>query len=134
MNQQMMIQAIVFYVPLSVAFIWLGIGLVRARRWAWTLTVVLSWIWLIIGVVAFAMIMLFMGPTTWASIAKQGADPARSDHGNARSSPVRSWPASIFCFRAYFSSSVTASPSVQPVRGEIRRSAGPTAVPCRCSP
>ena len=75
MNQQMMIQAIVFYVPLSVAFIWLGIGLVRARRWAWTLTVVLSWIWLIIGVVAFAMIMLFMGPTTWASIAKQGAIP-----------------------------------------------------------
>ena len=30
MNRQMMIPAMVFYLPLAVAFIWLGIGLVRA--------------------------------------------------------------------------------------------------------
>jgi hypothetical protein len=75
MNHQMTIQGVVFYLPLSVAFIWLGIGLARARRWAWTLTVVLSWIWLIIGIVVFAMFMLLLGPTMWASMARQEAIP-----------------------------------------------------------
>jgi len=74
MNSQMMIPGIIFYLPLAVAFIWLGIGLVRARRWAWTLTVVLSWMWLIMGVVAFVMVVFFMGPIS-ASIAQQGKMP-----------------------------------------------------------
>jgi hypothetical protein len=74
MNRQMMIPGLVFYLPLAVAFIWLGIGLVRARRWAWTLTVVLSWMWLIIGLVGCVMFVFFMGPMT-ASIAEQGKMP-----------------------------------------------------------
>src|SRR6516165_3731020 len=38
MNQQTVIFGLAFYAPLAVAFIWLGIGLARARRWARTLT------------------------------------------------------------------------------------------------
>jgi hypothetical protein len=60
MNSQMMVPAMVFYFPLAVAFIWLGIGLVRAHRWAWTLTVVLSWMWLIMGVVSLVMFEFFI--------------------------------------------------------------------------
>jgi len=75
MNRQTMIAGMVFYLPLAVAFIWMGIGLVRARRWAWTLTVVLSWMWLIMGVVASVMFVSFMGPMMSASIAQQGKVP-----------------------------------------------------------
>lgn len=69
-DRQLMITGMVLYLPLALAFIWLGIGLVRARRWAWTLTVVLSWMWLIMGVVAFAMVVFFMG-----TMAQQGGMP-----------------------------------------------------------
>jgi hypothetical protein len=75
MNSQMMVPAMVFYFPLAVAFIWLGIGLIRARRWAWTLSVVLSWMWLIVGVVGFVMFVFLMGPTMSASIVQQGKMP-----------------------------------------------------------
>jgi len=75
MNRQTVIPAMVVYPPLAVGFIWLGIGLMRARRWAWTLTVVLSWMWLIIGVVSFVMVVFFMGSSTWAAIAQQGQMP-----------------------------------------------------------
>src|SRR5580658_3543104 len=68
MNRQAMIQAMVFYLTLAVALIWLGIGLVGARRWAWTLTVVLSWMWLIVGVVAFVMVAFFMAPMMAAAM------------------------------------------------------------------
>ena len=74
-GQAGMIPAMVFYLPLAVAFIWLGIGLARARRWAWTLTVLLSWMWLIVGVVGFVLFVFFLGPMTWASIAQQGKIP-----------------------------------------------------------
>ncbi|MFI5455576.1 MAG: hypothetical protein ACHRXM_09005 [Isosphaerales bacterium] len=75
MNRQMMIPGMVFYLLLAVAFIWLGIGLVRARRWAWTLTVVLSWMWLIVGVVSCVMFVFFIGPMMASSIAEQGKLP-----------------------------------------------------------
>jgi hypothetical protein len=74
MNRQTMIPATVFYVTLAVAFIWLGIGLIRARRWAWTLTMVLSWMSLIVGVFSFVVFVFVMGPMT-ASIAQQGKMP-----------------------------------------------------------
>jgi hypothetical protein len=38
-SMQMMIAGMVFYLLLAVALIWLGIGSIRARRWAWTLTI-----------------------------------------------------------------------------------------------
>ena len=72
---QMMIPALVFYVLLAVALIWLGIGLVRARRWAWTLTVVLSWMWLVIRVVSFVAFVFLIGPMIWESMARDGKVP-----------------------------------------------------------
>jgi len=75
MNTQVMIPGLVVYFPVAVAFIWLGIGLARARRWAWTLSVVLSWMGLITGVVSFFMGVFLMGPMMSASIAQQGKMP-----------------------------------------------------------
>ena len=56
MSRPVMISGIFVYLPLAVGFIWLGIGLFRARRWAWTLTVVSSWMGLIVGVVSFVAV------------------------------------------------------------------------------
>ena len=133
MNTRMMIPGMVIYLLLAVAFVWLGIGSLRARRWAWTLTVVLSWMWLVMGVVMFVSFVFVAGPMMSATIAQQGK-MRRKRLWRCGSSVVRSRPASIFSCRPCSCSSTTASPCVRPVRGEIRRSAGPTAVPCRCSP
>ena len=61
----------VFYLVLAVVFIWLGIGSIRARRWAWALTVILSWLWLILGVFGTAGLALF-GSGIRASMMQQG--------------------------------------------------------------
>jgi hypothetical protein len=37
------------YVFVAVTFIWLGIGSVRTKRWARSLTLVVSWYWMILG-------------------------------------------------------------------------------------
>jgi hypothetical protein len=78
MNTRMMIPGIAFYLVLAVAFIWLGIGSIRARRWAWTLTVLLSWIWLIMGVVGFVMFVFVMGPMMRASMEQQAKLPPQA--------------------------------------------------------
>jgi len=70
-NAQTMIPAVAFYLVLAVAFIWLGIGSIRARRWAWTLTVILSWMWIIVGGVGFLGFVLFAGPMMSAAAAQQ---------------------------------------------------------------
>jgi hypothetical protein len=77
-NAQSMIPAIAFYLVLAVAFIWLGVGSIRARRWAWTLTVVLSWMWLIVGVVGFAAFVLFAGPIMSAAMEQQAKMPPQA--------------------------------------------------------
>jgi hypothetical protein len=68
----MMFPAIIFYFLLGVALIWVGIGSIRARRWAWTLTVVLSWMWLILGAVSFIGFVFLAGPMMAASMQQQG--------------------------------------------------------------
>ncbi|MBN2578201.1 MAG: hypothetical protein JXB10_04350 [Pirellulales bacterium] len=70
MGLRMMIPSLFIYLVLAGAFIWLGIGSIRARRWAWTLTVVLSWMWLVIGVFSLLILICFM-PMMWASIEQQ---------------------------------------------------------------
>ena len=71
MNTQMMILALTVYLLLAVSLIWLGIGSIIARRWAWTLTVVLCWMWLVMGVIAFIGFVSFAGPLMSASIEQQ---------------------------------------------------------------
>jgi hypothetical protein len=71
MSMQAMIPAITVYGLLAVGMILLGIGSIRARRWAWTLTVVLSWMWLIMGVIAFFVLVFVAGPIMSASFEQQ---------------------------------------------------------------
>lgn len=78
MNVQTMIPGMVLYFVLAVGLIWLGVGSIRARRWAWTLTVLLSWMWLIIGVAAFAGSVLFAGSAMSASLEQQAKMPPQA--------------------------------------------------------
>ena len=41
--------ALSIYLLPAVAFIWLGVGSILARRWARTLTLIFSWYWLVAG-------------------------------------------------------------------------------------
>jgi uncharacterized membrane protein len=56
----------------AAALAMLGIGSIQARRWAWALNLILSWIWLIIGVVATVAMTVFM-PSIFASTFRQAA-------------------------------------------------------------
>ncbi|MHC4694116.1 MAG: spermidine synthase family protein [Planctomycetota bacterium] len=60
MSPTMMIPAVLIYVAAAVWFIWMGIGSIKARRWARALLLVTSWIWLVGGIVGFIFIALFM--------------------------------------------------------------------------
>jgi hypothetical protein len=75
MNVRMMIPALIMYLVMAATFIWLGIGSIRARRWAWTLTVILSWIWLIIGAVSFIVFIVVAGPSMSAQMGQQAKIP-----------------------------------------------------------
>ena len=50
MNMQMMLPAVGFYGLAAVVLVSLGVGSIRARRWARALTLVLAWMWLVMGV------------------------------------------------------------------------------------
>ena len=60
MSPTMMIPGILIYVAAAVWFIWMGIGSIKARRWARALLLVTSWIWLVGGIVGFIYLLLFM--------------------------------------------------------------------------
>jgi hypothetical protein len=77
-NARSMIPVTAFYFALAVAFIWLGVGSIRARRWAWTLTVVLSWMWLIVGVLGVVGFAVFAGPMMSTSIEQQAKMPPQA--------------------------------------------------------
>lgn len=66
-----MIPAAGTYAVIAVAFVWLGVGSIRARRWARALTLVLAWMWMAIGVMSLAMIVLWM-PNMSKVLAAQG--------------------------------------------------------------
>ena len=74
-NAPSLIPATAVYLVLAVAFLCLGVGSIRARRWAWTLTVVLSWMWLILGVVSFVFFVVFAGPMISAAVKQQAKMP-----------------------------------------------------------
>lgn len=61
--QDLLPPATIFFLILTIVWIWLGIGLICARRWAWNLTVVLMWMWLIAGIIAVAAEALFWQTT-----------------------------------------------------------------------
>jgi hypothetical protein len=70
----MMIPGILTYLAMAVWFIWMGIGSIKARRWARALVLVTSWFWLISG--AFALILMaFVLPDMYGQMGESGELP-----------------------------------------------------------
>ncbi len=59
-NPAMMIPSVLFYVLLAAWFISMGIGSLKARRWARALILTSSWLWLICGICGLTSFLLFM--------------------------------------------------------------------------
>ena len=55
-----LVPSLAVYSLAAVAFIWLGIGSIRARRWAAAVMLSLAWLWLFSGAVAMASLWLLM--------------------------------------------------------------------------
>jgi hypothetical protein len=66
------IQNIISYTVAGTALIVLGVGAVRARRWACALNLILSWTWLVVGVLSTALITAIL-PTTFVAAMKTAA-------------------------------------------------------------
>lgn len=60
-NTAAILPAMSIYIILAVALIWLGIGSIKARRWARALLLIFSWSWLVMGVFMTAAMPFFMG-------------------------------------------------------------------------
>ena len=74
MRPAMMIPGILLYLLVAVWFIWMGIGSVKARRWARALVLVSSWLWLICGVGGFIFMLLLM-PDMYNQMGESGQMP-----------------------------------------------------------
>lgn len=57
---QGIVLAVGMYLFLAVAFIWLGVGSIQARRWARALLLIISWSWLVIGVTTMIGMAVFL--------------------------------------------------------------------------
>ncbi|MFZ0035758.1 MAG: hypothetical protein WAK60_12325 [Sedimentisphaerales bacterium] len=73
-NTSMMVPVILLYVLAAVWFIWMGIGSVKARRWARSLILVSSWLWLICGIGGLVFILLLL-PQMYDRMGQSGQMP-----------------------------------------------------------
>jgi hypothetical protein len=73
-NTSMMVPGILFYVLAAVWFIWMGIGSIKARRWARALILVSSWLWLICGICGLIFMLLLM-PQMYDRMGQSGQMP-----------------------------------------------------------
>ena len=71
---RMMIPAMIVYAVVAVAFIWLGIGSIMARRWARALMLIVSWLWLVCGSLGIVYMLVLM-PTMWSQMWQNGNVP-----------------------------------------------------------
>lgn len=69
-----MVLAILMYAGLAGWFITMGIGSIKARRWARALILTSSWMWLVMGVSGFIFMMMFM-PGMYEKMAENGDIP-----------------------------------------------------------
>lgn len=65
------VPASLLYGFLAVASVWLGIGSIRARRWARNLVLIWSWIWLVTGIFMTIAFLIFL-PGALANAAPDG--------------------------------------------------------------
>jgi len=70
-GMKMMWSMLVVYLLGGVAFIVLGVGAIRARRWARKITLAIAWAWLFAGISGFLM-MLVMWRGLWSSMHEEG--------------------------------------------------------------
>jgi len=59
-DYRMVIPGALMYGVLAVAFVWLGIGSIKARRWARALTLILAWLWLVTGVISIGIMIVIL--------------------------------------------------------------------------
>jgi len=69
-----MAAGIAIYGVVAVVFVWIGMGSIRARRWAQKLMLVLSWLWLITGVFTVVMSLWIM-PTLMGQLGAETGLP-----------------------------------------------------------
>jgi hypothetical protein len=74
MSAGMTIPGVLLYGLLAVWFIWMGIGSIKARRWARALLLVSSWIWLVGGIGGFIFLLALM-PDMYDQMARKGQIP-----------------------------------------------------------
>jgi len=55
-----LIPSLVLYLAMAAVFIWLGIGSIRARRWARDVMLSVSWVWLLTGICTLVFAWIFM--------------------------------------------------------------------------
>ena len=67
-----LLPAMMMYGGLAVALVWLGIGSIKARRWARALLLIFSWSWLVMGLVVLAL-MAFVMPKIMANMPASGS-------------------------------------------------------------
>jgi hypothetical protein len=70
----MMVPSVLFYVVLAIWFIWMGVGSIKARRWARALILVSSSVWLICGICGLIFMFLFI-PGMYDQMAKNTQMP-----------------------------------------------------------
>lgn len=63
--------AVLMYGGMAVALIWLGIGSIKARRWARALLLIFSWSWLVMGLIVSVMMVLLV-PKIMANTTASG--------------------------------------------------------------
>lgn len=69
---RMMIPAMLIYVLIGAMFIALGVGSIGTKRWAQALTLVISWMWLITGVLG-TVGFVFMAPRMFSTLPRDQA-------------------------------------------------------------
>ncbi len=75
---RVVLPSLALYGLIAVGLVTLGVGSIRARRWAVALTLSLSWVWLITGVGTVAL-SLWLLPGVWSSLgAASGLDAGAS--------------------------------------------------------
>jgi len=67
------LQGMSSYALMAALLITLGIGSLRARRWAWAITLITSWIWLIVGIVMTVMMTAVMPTAVVAAMKATGS-------------------------------------------------------------
>ena len=59
-NFRMIVPGALVYAGLAMAFVWLGVGSIKRRRWARALLLILAWSWLAVGVLMVAIMSVVL--------------------------------------------------------------------------